>query len=136
MPSWVVPTVAAEYWGVSVEQVMSDVAAGRVISRSEGGFLFVDVDPSREVPEVAIPKPAYRRPLAWTPSVAAAMPEPVISAAERDALLGHEDHETQHAFGGSDAVAPLTLSEDDIPNWNEVRARVGRTRRAPVCNAA
>ena len=130
MPSWVVPTVAAEYWGVSVERVMADVASGCVISRTEGGFTFVDVDPSRElagdVPAAAA-KPVYRRPLAWSPTTQVAQ-DAVVSPAERDALLASDD--SDHA------PQPLTLSEDDIPNWDVVRARVSRTRRPPISNAA
>ena len=126
MPSWVVPTVAAEYWGVAVEQVMADVAAGRVISRTEGGFTFVDVDPSREVAaEVPAAKPVYRRPLAWSPTTQVAQ-DAVVSPAERDALLAP----------GHDTAEPLAFTEDDIPNWEEVRARVARTRRPPMSNAA
>jgi hypothetical protein len=140
MPSWVVPTVAAEYWGVPVEQVMADVAGGRIISRTEGGFLFVDVDPAREIaaaPAVAAARPAYRRPLAWTPTTHLT-PEPVVTAAERDALLASADDmkpRDRDAFA-EEEPAPVALTADDIPDWEQVRARVSRTRRPPVCSAA
>jgi hypothetical protein len=43
MSSWVAPAVAAEIWGVSVEEVMRHIADGTVPSRTDGRFLFVDV---------------------------------------------------------------------------------------------
>lgn len=138
MPSWVTPGVAAELWQISLEQVMSDIAAGRVRSRSEGGFVFVDMDPSSGAPEIQQynARPAqYRRSLAWTMPAA----QPLVTQAERDALLDEAAPE-QSAFSHEppceDPPAPMTLSEDDIPNWNEVRARVGRSRRPPLRQAA
>ena len=67
MASWVVPAIAAELWGVSVEHVLAEAAAGRVPSRRDGGFLFVDVDPNAsQSDEAPAPAPApYRRSLAW-----------------------------------------------------------------------
>jgi len=41
--SWVVPSIAAEVWGVSLDHVMSQVRAGAVASREEFGFLWVEV---------------------------------------------------------------------------------------------
>jgi hypothetical protein len=156
MPGWVLPAVAAELWGVSVEQVMADVAAGRVNSRVEGEFIFVDVQPTgadqadlqQPAPVAAAP---YRRSLAWSmpPSSDAASitSEPIVTAEERDALMDDDaaaDQELaaiEYAIAGEDAGAddtscdapdePIELTADDIPNWGEVRARVARTRRPP-----
>ncbi len=84
MPSWVMPAVAAELWGVPVGQVLADVEAGRIASRTEGEFLFVDVDPNGggEVRQPDARPAAYRRSLAWTSPPT----QPIITAAERDAL--------------------------------------------------
>jgi len=43
MSSWVAPAVAAEIWGLSLEEVMRHIANGTVPSRTDGRFLFVDV---------------------------------------------------------------------------------------------
>ena len=87
MPSWVVPAVAAELWGVSVEHVLAEVAAGRVISRREGEFLFVDVDPNAAEAAQAQTSPTpYRRSLAWTLGTSPHVQQPLVTAAERDAL--------------------------------------------------
>jgi hypothetical protein len=142
MPSWVVPTVAAELWGVTVEHILAEVAAGRVKSRSEGEFIFVDINPNSPLDSFEADVPAqpstYRRSLAWTQLTCSA--QPVVTAEERQALLEAEvpatsstvatDLEEDTPYG--DAPAPTTLSEDDIPNWEAVRARVARSRRPPA----
>jgi hypothetical protein len=162
MPGWVLPAVAAELWGVSVEQVMADVAAGRLNARVEGEFVFVDVQPSAtgasdELParQPVTPSAPYRRSLAWSvPSDASieSAAAPIVTAAERDALIDRDDTDVlsdeelaaieSAAAAASDAGdldetacdapdEPIVLTTDDIPNWGEVRARVGRTRRPP-----
>lgn len=45
MSCWVVPNVAAEIWGVSLDEVMQRIASGAVISKREYGFLLVDTAP-------------------------------------------------------------------------------------------
>jgi hypothetical protein len=169
MPGWVLPAVAAELWGVPIEQVMADVAAGRLNSRVEGEFIFVDVQPdgADEPPSAPAPTPTpYRRSLAWSmPSDATAgsiTSDPIVTADERDALLDEpavnenldaawadaddanvDDDDVEDA-AGLDAESefdaehevdapdgPIVLTADDIPNWGEVRSRVGRTRRPP-----
>src|SRR4051794_11525023 len=45
MSCWVVPTVAAELWGVSVDTILTRVRTGDVSSKTENGFMFVDVAP-------------------------------------------------------------------------------------------
>jgi hypothetical protein len=91
--------VAAELWGVSVEQVMADVAAGRVPSRVEGEFIFVDVQPAdtdqaeRSPAAAAMTLPPYRRSLAWSVPLPPdgerdSIPcDPIVTPDERDALM-------------------------------------------------
>ena len=45
MSCWVVPNVAAEIWGISLDEVMQRIASGAVISKREYGFLLVDTAP-------------------------------------------------------------------------------------------
>jgi len=42
MACWVVPTIAAELWGQTVEEVLRQIAEGTVHSKQEQGFIFVD----------------------------------------------------------------------------------------------
>jgi len=43
MASWVVPSLAAELWGVSLEEVMSRVEGGDAATKLELGFLLIEV---------------------------------------------------------------------------------------------
>jgi hypothetical protein len=140
MPSWVLPAVAAELWGVSIEHVLAEVAAGRVRSRTEREFTFVDIDPNSGAGAVDEPSEsrrlAYRRSLAWA---MAAPSTPIVTAEERDALLA--DPSITHGEVGEDgpigdAPPPAQLTADDIPDWAQVRARVSRTRRPPAVRDA
>lgn len=131
MPSWVLPAVAAELWGVPLEQVLADMAAGRVRSRTERDFTFVDIDPDNTVEEPDARRLAYRRSLAWA---MVAPSTPIVTAEERDALLTEPIGDTPVAGEDAplgDAPEPMQLTEDDIPDWDAVRARVARTRRPP-----
>jgi hypothetical protein len=45
MSCWVVPSVAAEIWGISLDEVMQRINKGVVVSKREYGFLLVDTAP-------------------------------------------------------------------------------------------
>src|SRR4051812_49156867 len=55
MGCWVVPTIAAEFWRVSVEHVMHGIRTGQIPSKTEDGFTFVQA-----IPESA--NPAEKKP--------------------------------------------------------------------------
>jgi hypothetical protein len=55
MSCWVVPTVAAEFWGVPLQQVLDGMASGEITSKIDSGFTFVDVAPDSPIFEA--PKP-------------------------------------------------------------------------------
>ena len=160
MPSWVAPGIAAELGGVSVEHVLAEVAAGRLATEPVCGLLFVDMAPF-SVGFHAEAKPAGRRPLTWSApgwqsvvtadehaalrvmddvAVAAAQ---VVEAAtppgdESDEPLVelpesvHDDAEPPPLEDGpEDATDPRADVPEEPPQWESIRARVGRTRRPP-----
>ena len=45
MSCWVVPSVAAEMWGLNINQILERVRDGQVPSKFEMGFLMVDIAP-------------------------------------------------------------------------------------------
>ncbi|HEY8750402.1 MAG TPA: hypothetical protein VIM11_20630, partial [Tepidisphaeraceae bacterium] len=47
MSCWVVPSVAAEFWGVTVDVVWERINCDLVPHKTERGFVFIDVDPWR-----------------------------------------------------------------------------------------
>src|SRR5690242_14239079 len=87
MSCWVVPSVAAELWGIPLEQLMGQIRAGTVTSRTEHGFVMVDVAPDSE--RIA-PAPRRRRPRTRTFTAVvepgATSPASVVSEAELAAL--------------------------------------------------
>lgn len=105
MSCWVVPSVAAEYWRVSVEHVMECIRRGAVSVREDNGFTFVDVlpDPAREVHV-----PREQRP-------------PTFTRPEREPV--------------TTAVRPSTgcdTGREGMISRNPVRLRTGHLRRAPA----
>lgn len=56
MACWVLPTVAAELWGVPIDDVWTRIGAGTVETRVEHGSLLVDVGPRFVAPEPAAPE--------------------------------------------------------------------------------
>ena len=151
MSCWVVPTVAAEYWGVSLDVVWQRIYEGLIPHKSDGGFVFVDVDPwtpdatgalRHEPPatfvmpqEPALPEPVPSTP-AWT--------APAVMAVERkrDAIgtfgirqdLRQERDRNEDARDEDDELPPLDEDESATfsrLSWHDVRQRVSRTRRPP-----
>jgi len=102
MSSWVAPAVAAEIWGVSLEQVMEHIANGTIPSRMDGRFLFVDVA-AHGLPYP--PEPHCSDQALVTPQELMALTGPASD--DEDVLL-------------------------DLSQWREARCLTGRLRRPPA----
>lgn len=106
--SWVVPSIAAEVWGVSLDHVMSQVRAGAVASREEFGFLWVEVTPAPRPVRVrrrgrrSRPQTYTRRPVA---------PVSSVGVDELQALQGTRPADTSEA--PNDGPAGETDRSDD-----------------------
>ena len=61
MPTWVVPSIAADLWRVPLDNVLSQIQSGSIPAKFEEGFTFVDVDPYGSAPR-ARPTPRENRP--------------------------------------------------------------------------
>ena len=114
MSCWVVPSVAAELWGVSVDQVHARIRDGSIPSKQDSGFTVIDVAPDSPVLETPRPlrpppPPTYR----------------VVTREEIVALVG-------------DAATELDLGDDesDVGNWRTGRSEASRIRRPPEAIAA
>jgi hypothetical protein len=108
--AWVAPSIAADIWGTSVEQIMSGVADGTIPSRIEGQFLFVNIAGGglrQESPSLEQPTEAVE----------------VLSDAERLAL--EEIHKDE-----SDA------QEMNLSQWRLSRFQSSLRRTPPVAVAA
>jgi hypothetical protein len=117
MSCWVVPTIAAELWGVPVDQVLQRVRDGNLPYRVDAGFMFVDVAPP--------PPPTFT----------------VLSEAEVDALADEVIEHLRERDAFEEAQAPEPESETQSPDddeaseelgdWRAARLRVSRTRTPP-----
>src|SRR4051794_4684927 len=111
MSCWVVPSVAAELWGCTVDAVLNAVRNGNVPTKEDAGWTFVDVAP--ESPKLQTPK-AVRPPTPETYSV--------VSHAETVALQANPESEEEESEMQGD--------------WRTIRQTVSGSRRAPLAQAA
>lgn len=142
MSCWVVPTVAAEYWGISLDVVWRRVTDGLVPHKSDSGFLFVDVDPWTSHCSGAFrhaPPPTFVITAATPPTV-----ESSYQTISTEPLLGQEPGAQTLSDPSDDPDEPVKPA-DELPeldeeesatfgrlSWEEVRQQVSRTRRAPA----
>ena len=113
MSCWVVPAVAAEIWGIPLEQVMHRIRTGQIPTRVEGEFTFVDVAP--DSPRCQPPRRrAAERPPTFT----------LITREELDALCAELTEEDELDETEDE---PQTFTGD----WRSARRKTARLRRAP-----
>jgi hypothetical protein len=110
MSCWVVPTIAAELWGVPLQQVLDGMKAGHIPFKDELGRSFVDVAP--DSPKLQTPA-AMRQP---TP--------PTFTVVTSEELVALTDDETEDQ---------PTM---DLGDWREARDNAEKRRRPPVAIAA
>jgi len=175
MSCWVVPTVAADYWGVTLDVVWHRLCDGLIPHKTEQGFVFIDVDPWTIDPNG---NTFHDRPCTF---VAAGDELPPEDSALMDVADDAEDVEVadwvepvpvdaptdtwdadseQEAFSDEETEPVLAIAadeemnsefenedsqdDDDLPeldeeesatfgrlSWQDVRAKVSRTRRPP-----
>jgi len=114
MSCWVVPSVAAELWGIPVENIHARIRDGSLASKQDSGFTVIDVAPDSP----AMQSPKTPRPPA-PPTYRAVTREEIV------ALVG-------------DAATELDLGDDesDVGNWRTGRSEASRIRRPPDALAA
>ncbi len=131
MSCWVVPTIAAEIWGVSVDHILQRVGDGSLSHRTDEGFMFVDVIPLARDETIAFDhKPAQEEhPATFTP----------LSQGEIEALREHDNGPDDHPTDAPGEADPEPVAEDIeyessviLGDWRAARMRVGRTRVPPA----
>jgi hypothetical protein len=143
MPCWVAPAVAAEMWGMPVDHVMAKVREGAVPSKSEAGFLFVDIMPEPWVPAAQAPDgpppetyvsvsdaeiEALAEPLeATAPALAFDAPVYTSSPFVTQTTIRYAEDEEDGAEPFQDEETPTFSAKD----WRRVRAETGRLRKPP-----
>ncbi|HEY1686671.1 MAG TPA: hypothetical protein VGG19_18055 [Tepidisphaeraceae bacterium] len=118
MSCWVVPSLAAEYLGITLEDLQGRISGGTIPSKHDHGFLFVDVAPHSSQPRQVQEGPTYVE----------------LSADEIEALRGDESEVEEPVMEESvleeteDDAVPITLR----PDWTGVRQTTGQLRRRPA----
>lgn len=123
MSCWVVPAVAASFWGVAIDEVLRRVEQHEVVSKRDMGFLLVDVAPDK--PNRTLGKlPPEQRPPTWRPAHDLAPSTFVQFVPEKDAR--HDDDQRR-----------LHISEATAGgDWRRGRQLVRQLRIAPRARAA
>lgn len=115
MSSWVAPSIAAEYWQKSVDDVLRCIKDGSLAVRREGDFTFVDIAPDiAGLSPASLPKPL--RPPTFV----------MVSQAERDALLEEPSPDAELVEMATEAIAQESIS------YHHVRAATSTLRRRPL----
>jgi hypothetical protein len=140
MSCWVVPAVAAEYWGVTLAVVWDRIYNDLIPHKTERGFVFVDVDPWHPNCDGFL---IHQPPATYVSADAVSAKPPVTSdSLLRDTLIELDDELLPDDLlsEGEESL----LDEDELPeldeeesatfgrlSWEEVRQSVSRTRRPP-----
>ncbi len=118
MSCWVAPSVAAEFWGVSIERVLEMMQTGSVPCKTELGFSLLDIssgNTTQGVRDSAPPPPTYKQ---------SATDEATVDTSDFTNLLI------------AAANIPLPVEEAATPaldfDWRRGRRVASLTRRAPA----
>jgi hypothetical protein len=132
MSCWVVPTIAAEFWGVTLDVVWNRIGSGLVPQKTESGFVFIDLYP-------------------WTPGAGGTplhTPPPTFVPASEQSCIVSQDTQgllpDERFLDDEDPAEELNSPDDALPEldeeeeatfgrltWQEVRQQVSRQRRGP-----
>jgi hypothetical protein len=102
MSCWVVPTLAAEYLGISLDEVQDRLRCGTLTSMHDHGFLFVDVAPD----------------------------SPVMQLAQAGPTFVELTDEELAALNGEEIIGPVPITSS--PEWAGHRESAGQLRRRPA----
>ena len=134
MPCWVAPSVAAELWGMPLDHVMARVEEGSVLSKTEAGFLFVDIMPEAQPAPASVPltpPPATFMSVSDAELEALALPAPATfseSPVFVEATIKYAEDEEDGEEPFVDEESPDFSAKD----WRRVRAQTARLRKPPA----
>ena len=112
MSCWVAPSLAAELWHITLEQVMNLIRDGQLAVKMDQGFTFVDIAP-REKPQQPQLRRPEDRPATFTP----------ITDDELAALSDETDL--------PDDTQSEEMESGTLGDWRTARLKAGRMRRPP-----
>jgi hypothetical protein len=131
MSAWVAPSIAAEIWGISVDQVLAGIADGSVQSYVDGQFLFVDL--GRQGLPMTTPRERKLEAVVTEEEIAALTFQPIDSASEP---LLSEMTMSEPSVANEQI---LQVTDEDFGNnsdWRLSREQTSRLRKPPSAQAA
>lgn len=131
MSCWVVPAVAAEYWGIPIAQVLERVKSGAVCSKTEFGFMLVDVAPNSPRAETGFRPPAANPPT-YVPTPSDELTEEEeFALADESAIAEAGDEPGDDEATTEERVEEEVVEPEEAFDWREARRIASRQRRAP-----
>jgi hypothetical protein len=130
MSSWVAPSVAADIWGISVDQVLAGIADGSIHSFVDGQFLFVDIrgmglsaEPSESTPtQTKVTEEEF----------AALTFQPIAELPISSSNSSSDSHLSEEEPSGQEEQT----NGRDVSTWRTARQQSSRLRRPPRADAA
>jgi hypothetical protein len=126
MSCWVVPTIAAEIWGMPLSELLRRIRDGEIPTKQDAGFTFVDVAPySNQIERPLLPPD--ERPATFT-----SLSDAEMAALERELV-------PQDAAAADEPVI-VVVDEDQLPDetqskqlgdWRTARSAAARKRTPP-----
>ena len=127
MSCWVVPALAAEIWGIPLQQILDAIRTGKLPTRSDIGLTFVDVAPKG--PKV---RTGFRPPAAHPHTFTSAPLAEELSEAEVEALSERStDDGASPAERDEELLSTVDEYEDGKLDWRQARRSASRLRRPP-----
>ena len=127
MSCWVVPTLAAELWQMPLELLLRFIRDGKVTSKQEDGFTFVDMAPGG--PKLVRPMtPPHLRPPTYTLAKSDDVPAPPPPIEQSHD--SNEEPEREPEEGFEDETASTELGD-----WRTARRKNSRLRVPPAKRA-
>jgi hypothetical protein len=123
MSAWVAPSIAAEIWGISVNDVLAGIADGSIQSYVDGQFLFVDL--GRHGLPLSTPRPVNTDPIVTHEEIAALTFTPIMSEPQPSLSEGEDIVEDSPDEG-----------RYDVGQWRSARRQTSQVRRPPASRAA
>lgn len=128
MSCWVTPKIAADIWGLPLADILSLIATGRMSSREDCKFRFVQLPAFSNAGQRL---PASQRPRTFNPIGSAANLEEdaggrqIVTPEESEALIADP---TESDMGPPPDEDP---NDNRIAGWREGRKRASTLRRGP-----
>ena len=131
MSCWVVPALAAEIWGIPLQQILDGIRSGKLPSKKDViGLTFVDVAPGGPTAPIGYRPPAARPDTFTAPDLAQE-----LTASELSALSGSGTPTQSTTRHDGDRDEELLSTVDEVEegsfDWRQARRSASRLRRPP-----